>query len=302
MTFVRRLAAAVLPGLVAASAWAVPGYAEVAAIFNRRCIVCHQGDNAPNGLQLDRHAAIIAGSRRGPVVVPGSAAGSELVKRIRGERLPRMPLTGPPFLDATEIATIEAWIAAGAAPGALPAEAATTPAPLAPAPDGPVDYRQVEPILLARCVKCHVESGGRMGPPPEGYVLRTYAQTLAAGERVRVVPGNPAASELLRRVRGLAQPRMPFDGPPWLGDAEITLLERWIADGARDRDGKPAPLPVGAALRLRGTLTAPGEVDGMPFSAAGARVDRAPRVGGAVELRGVVEADGSVRALRLRAR
>lgn len=301
MTLSRRLAATALPLLAAASAWAAPGYAEVAAIFDRRCVVCHQGENAPNGLRLDSHAAVLAGSRRGAVVVAGSAAGSELVKRIRGERLPRMPLAGPPFLDATEVATIEAWIDAGAAPGAAPAAAAPPPA-VPGATEGPVDYRQVEPILLARCVKCHVESGGRMGPPPEGYVLRTYAQTLAAGERVRVVPGNPAASELLRRVRGLAQPRMPFDGPPWLGDADIRLLERWIADGARDRDGRPAPVPVGAAVRLRGTLTAPGEVDGMPFSAAGARIDRAPRVGGAVELRGVVEADGSVRALRLRAR
>lgn len=52
-----------------------------------------------------------------------------------------------------------------------------------------------------------------MGALPEGYLLSSYAATLASGERARVVPGNPVASELVRRIRGQARPRMPYDGP-----------------------------------------------------------------------------------------
>ena len=36
-----------------------------------------------------------------------------------------------------------------------------------------------------------------------------------------MVPGKPEASELVRRIRGQAHPRMPFDGPPYLSDDEI---------------------------------------------------------------------------------
>ncbi|MDB5904630.1 MAG: hypothetical protein JWM26_3508 [Betaproteobacteria bacterium] len=277
-----------------------PTYAEVAPIFNSRCTLCHSGAAAPNGVQLDSYERVIKGGKNGPVVIPGTPGASELVKRIRGERLPRMPLTGPPYLGDAEIALVEAWIQAGAPQGGE-APAPAQPARAPPAPGTPVTYAHVEPIL-ARCVKCHVESGGLRGPPPEGYVLRTYEQTLAAGERVRVVPGNPAASALLRRVKGLERPRMPFDGPPWLGDAEIALIERWIIDGARDRDGKPAPVPAGAQVRLRGTLTAPREIDGVPFSPEGARTERGLRTGASAELRGVVQPDGTIRATRVRPR
>lgn len=285
---------------LAAGAQAAPTFAEVATLLNARCVICHTGASAPNGLQLTSYDAVMAGGKNGPVVVAGAPAGSELIKRIRGERQPRMPLTGPPWLTDAEVALIEGWIKDGAKPGA--ALAAAAPARPAAPVTGPVNYAHIEPILLSRCVKCHVESGGKMGPPPEGYVLRSYEQTIAATDRVRVVPGNPAASELLRKVQGVSRPRMPFDGPPWLADEEIALLSRWIADGARSRDGKPAPLPVGAQVRLRGTLTAPGELDGAAFSTPGTRIDKGPRVGGAVELRGTVQADGSIRAERLRAR
>ena len=302
-----RGAATALAALVAllidaqCGALAAPTFADVAPIFNSRCTACHAGPAACNGLRLDSYASVLTGAKRGPVLIAGSSRSSELVKRIRGESQPRMPLSGPPYLSEKEIGLIEAWIQAGA-PRGVDVPATPPPDRAAPAPGAPVAYAEVEPILLTRCVKCHAESGGQMGAAPEGFVLRTYEQTLAVGERVRIVPGNPGASELLRRVKGLSRPRMPFDGPPWLADDEIALIERWIAQGARDRDGKPAPIPVGAAVRFRGTLTGPGEIDGMPFTGAGRGGDRSPAVGNAAELRGVVEADGTIRATRIRAR
>lgn len=80
----------------------------------------------------------------------------------------------------------------------------------------------IAPIFTAHCAKCDTENGLR-GPGHEGYRLTSYQDTLSAHERTRIVPGKPQASELVRRNRGQALPRMPFDGQPYLNDDDITL-------------------------------------------------------------------------------
>jgi len=288
------LALGLQPG--AARAQGAPSYADVATILGERCIVCHQGEAAPLGLRLDSYAGAMKGSQKGPVIKPGDARGSELAKRVRGESLPRMPLTGPPWLSGEQIALIERWIAAGAAEGAKPAGSAS---PKEKRPGDPVTYADVAPILIGRCAKCHTENGLR-GPAPEGYLLNSYAATVSTADRARVVADHPDASELVRRIRGQAQPRMPFDGPPYLSGAEIALIERWIAQGARDEQGKSTPLPAGARVRLHGRLDANGALDGLKFDSRGARLRAA--TGAYVELRGTIQSDGSVRAERVRGR
>lgn len=296
-------AAAILAGstgFASAATWA-----ELAPLFAEHCTVCHSGDSAPLGLRLDSLEGVLAGSENGPVVVAGDPEASELVRRLRGTSEPRMPLTGPPWLDEADIARIERWIAEGMPAGAETAdtaEAGTVPArPAPPGPGEPVLFSHVEPILLARCVKCHRRADGYQ--PPEGLVLATYADVLAGGERVVVVPGRPLHSELIRRVRGLSQPRMPFDGPPWLDEEEIALLGRWIADGARDAEGRPAPVPAGREVRYRGILTQRWAVDGAEVVVDGAtRMRKLPAVGEPAEIRGVVLPDGRVRATRIRRR
>lgn len=74
-----------------------------------RCIECHGPDKAKAGLRLDLPDDLLS------VVVPGSPAESELVRRVR---LPRtdeesMPPRGAP-LSAEEIEALEAWVARGA--------------------------------------------------------------------------------------------------------------------------------------------------------------------------------------------
>ncbi|HEX6362875.1 MAG TPA: c-type cytochrome domain-containing protein [Albitalea sp.] len=264
-------AAAALVGFSATQAQAAPTFGEVSAILAERCIVCHQGEAAPLGLRLDSYAGVMRGSGRGPVVRPKDAPASELVRRVRGESQPRMPLTGPPWLTDGQIATLEQWIAAGA-PEGKPAAAAPAPARTRQ-PGDPVTYAEVAPILVGRCAKCH-GANSIMGRAPEGYRLDNFRATLDASDRARVVPGNPEASELVRRIRGTSSPRMPFDGPPYLDAGQIRLIEQWIAQGARDADGNPSPVPAGARVRFRG----------------------------AEELRGVVQPDGSIRVTRLRRR
>ena len=88
-------------------------FADVAPIFNQSCTTCHSGHDAPLKLHLDSYDAVMAGSKYGPVVVPGKPGESELVKRIRGESTPRMPYKKPP-LPADEIQRIADWVAQGA--------------------------------------------------------------------------------------------------------------------------------------------------------------------------------------------
>jgi uncharacterized membrane protein len=283
----------------------LPVYADVALVFNKRCTMCHRGSQAPLGLRLNSYDNIRAGSQNGPVIVPGNPGSSELVRRILGKSQPRMPLTGPPWLSESEMNVIERWIAAGApegeegltkkrAPGAVPPKATTA--------DQPITYAGVAPIISKHCVKCHAGKG-MMGPPPEGYRLDSYESILASRDRARVIPGSAAASELVRRIRGRSLPRMPFDGPPYLDEAEIELIVSWIAQGARDSDGNKGPVPVGAKVRMNGRLTEEWELDGMPLIVdSKTRLKKAPSAGGYVEVRGIVQSDGRIRATTIRTR
>lgn len=281
---------------------AAEGFAAIAPLFLQHCVVCHGGANPVLGLRLDSFDGVMAGSSRGPVVRPGNVAGSELIRRLRGESLPRMPLTGPPFLGDAEIAKVAAWVGAGAPRGGGEETLAPVLSRTLPPAGQEVRYGDVAAIFLQRCVRCHSQPG-ILGSPPHGLRLTGLAETLQGGERVVVVPGVPQASELFRRVTGVAEPRMPFDGPPYLSPEEIRVIGDWIAQGARDAEGRPAPLPVGEPVRFTGELTDRWAVDDLVLRVSGiTRIDKAPRVGDRVEVRGVVDADGGIRVLRLRRR
>lgn len=287
--------------MLAASVGAIAqdvSYQTLSPILTARCVMCHSGPAAAAELRLDTLENLQRGSRNGPVVKSGQPADSELIRRLKGVSQPRMPLTGPPFLSDEDIGLFERWIAAG-----LPAGAGIAAAPKPPpkAPPAVPTYADVAPIFATRCAKCHTEKGV-MGPAPEGYLLNSYAGTLASSDRARVVPGAAAASELARRIRGSARPRMPFDGPPYLSDAEIELIVRWIDAGARDAAGTPAPLPAGARVRLHGLLGADGRLDGLTLRLpATARIERAA-TGSYVEVRGRVADDGAIVVERVRGR
>lgn len=292
--------------VLAAPPAASADWARVSAIFQDRCIACHVGEYAPLGLSLESHAGVMAGSENGPVLAPQAPETSRLYQRITGAAEPRMPLDGPPFLDEAQIGIIRAWIANGA-PGPAPESNESTPADTPPPPpdpraDGAVTFGEVERIFLQRCVLCHSDNS-KYDNPPEGLRLTSRDDVLAGGERVVVIPGNPHASELIRRVEGLASPRMPFDGPPWLSDEDVALLRDWIAGGAMDDAMRPAATPVGARVRLRGILTAPDAIDGARFTiTSGTRIDDRPAIGRPAEMRGRVAADGTIVATRLRGR
>lgn len=275
-----------------------PAWPEVQELFTRHCVICHGAGLASQGLRLDSRESVLAGGSNGPVVVAGNPDDSELMRRIRGQSLPRMPLTGPPYLNDAETALIADWIRALGAQTAAgaPADGASPP----PAESGP--FSPVAAILVPRCATCH-SPNGRMGPAPEGFVATSYENLLDARERAWIVPGHPLASELARRIRGQSLPRMPFDGPPYLGEGDIEIIENWIAAGAPNDQGRTAPLPVGARVRLGGTLSGRWQLDGLPLRVApGTRIRENLSLGQRVEVRGWVESDGAIAAERIRSR
>jgi hypothetical protein len=89
-----------------------PTWRDVEPIFVERCVMCHSSQGASKGLRLDTLDGAIAGSADGAVLIPGNADASELVLRLRGESLPRMPFLSYP-LSTDQIALIIQWIDAG---------------------------------------------------------------------------------------------------------------------------------------------------------------------------------------------
>ncbi|MHC4108501.1 MAG: c-type cytochrome domain-containing protein [Planctomycetota bacterium] len=93
-----------------------------------------------------------------------------------------------------------------------------------------VDFEShVRPLLVARCSECH-------GPQRQkaGLVLDPIAEAFNRDrDEWVIVPGEPEQSLLVERIRLEADhpDRMPKRGDP-LSTDEITLIERWIAQGA----------------------------------------------------------------------
>lgn len=88
-------------------------------------------------------------------------------------------------------------------------------------------WQEVGALFRKRCTNCHSGIAGAS----RGLRLDGYSHALTGSENgIVMMWGNAPESELIRRVRGEATPRMPFLGPP-LPQEEIDLLEAWIAAG-----------------------------------------------------------------------
>ena len=108
-----------------ASAWCgedtrPPSYSlDVAPILAAKCFTCHGPDESSRkaGLRLDRREdALRAEEGLSAAIVPGAPDESELLRRVlstdEDERMP--PADGHEALTTQEVATLRAWIEAGA--------------------------------------------------------------------------------------------------------------------------------------------------------------------------------------------
>ncbi len=126
----------------------------------------------------------------------------------------------------------------------LAASAAAAPA-AAPAPksaaDAPTFETHVRPLLKAYCTDCH----GEEAKPKGGLDLRLRRLMVEGGDTgPAVVPGKPDDSPLFTRVRDGEMP----PGKKKLTAAEVDVLRRWIASGAKTERDEPKALGVGMPI------------------------------------------------------
>jgi len=103
----------------------------------------------------------------------------------------------------------------------------------------------IQPILESNCLRCHNEDDAK-----GGLRMDTHAAIMEGGDTAdAIVPGDPAASELMVRLhlRPIDKGVMPDEGRA-LEPGEIALLEAWVKTGAEWPDGitlterKPKPV------------------------------------------------------------
>jgi hypothetical protein len=121
-------------------------------------------------------------------------------------------------------------------------------------------YAKIQPILEASCLECH--QGGK---PKGGLHLDTLAGALKGGKSdgAAIVPGDPAKSSLITRIRSEDPDEMMPPKGHRLAAADIATIEQWIKEGAAWPEYRPlstrlTPLTDDLAFLRRVTLDTVG--------------------------------------------
>ena len=92
----------------------LPSYsAQVEPILKSKCLTCHSAAAKMGGLVLETYDSLLKGGVHGPAITPSRSSESRLLLMLEGKIQPRMPFGADP-LPAADIATLKAWIDAGA--------------------------------------------------------------------------------------------------------------------------------------------------------------------------------------------
>ncbi|MES2648452.1 MAG: DUF1553 domain-containing protein [Bacteroidota bacterium] len=88
---------------------------------------------------------------------------------------------------------------------------------------------EVKPIINKQCISCH---GGVKQQAGFSLLFREEALAKTESGRPAIIPGNPAQSELMRRITNKdPEERMPYKHDP-LSKQEIAIFRDWIKQGA----------------------------------------------------------------------
>jgi mono/diheme cytochrome c family protein len=209
---------------------------EVLPILREACFRCH-GEKEKGGLKLNTRAAALAGGEsKRPAIVPGQAAASELVARIKHpDEEERMPPTGDALTPA-QIAVLAAWINAGAE---------------WPAPPLPPEIITPAPVLgdAAFLRRVYFDT---VGVPPAERDVRSFLADRSPDKRERVIDRLLADErwadhwvsywqDVLAENPSMLKPSLNNTGP-----------FRWYLYDAL-RDGKPMDQLVTELILLRGS-------------------------------------------------
>ena len=87
---------------------------QIAPIFNKHCVACHNSEDRDGELSLESYAELQKGGEHGPALLAGTSASSRMIRMITGTAKPTMPPEDEGSLSEKEIAILKAWIDAGA--------------------------------------------------------------------------------------------------------------------------------------------------------------------------------------------
>ena len=253
--------------LVTTPCLGAPAYdREIAPILRTYCSGCHNDREAESGFSVERFATLRrGGDGEGDPILPGDAAASGLVQRIRSTAADHMPPADEPQLPAADLATLEAWIAAGA-PGpatdasiletlSVPALAAYKGAQPVTAVAGTVDGGRLA-VARGRTIEIIPVQNGRPADRPAAVFADLPGRVAALhfsrdGGRLVVAAG-------VVGLRGVAEIRDAATGKvlqsfgnhrDLLYDAELSPDEQTLATAGYDRSIKLWKVADGTLLR-----------------------------------------------------
>ena len=231
---------------------------HVLPILEQRCNDCHHAPfdrsgrlvNPKAGLRFDSYEHVMKGNLDGPVVYANDLEKSSLYTVINlseDDDLFMPPKGGP--LDTEQIDIIKRWISEGAKPSSSPVSATVGGIPAA---DEPVSFtNHILPLFEERCMECHTApyvKNSRTIKPRAGLRLDTYEWVLKGNlDGAIVSPGNHVESTLFQVITlDEDDPEiMPPKGDP-LTEEQITMVKRWILEGAGEQPAATAADPNAA--------------------------------------------------------
>ena len=252
---------------VAGQCAATPSYErDVVPILRTYCSGCHNDSDKEGELSVERFASLRhGGAESGDPVKPGDPAGSVMIKRIESAAGDHMPPDDEPQPSAAEIATLMAWIAAGA-PGpqddaSILKSLATPKLPPHVGPK-PVTAASVSPdgsrLAVARGRAVDIVDAASLGAAPQvilsladlpGKVMAVHFSR--DGKRL-VVAGGIAGLSGAAQLRDAATGTVirEFAGHrDLLHDAELSPDEKLLATAGYDRSVKLWNVADGSLVR-----------------------------------------------------
>lgn len=103
-------------------------------------------------------------------------------------------------------------------------------------------FETTDPNGRQACTICHTNvgrtpAGGLNLLASASYAALVNVNSVAKPGEVLVVPGNPDASYLVKKLEGdvsIVGRRMPRNGPPYLTEGQVLVIRRWIQEGAKN--------------------------------------------------------------------
>ena len=245
---------------------------HVLPILEERCNDCHHAPfdrsgrlvNPKASLRFDSFTEVMKGNLDGPVIVAKDPEKSRLytVMNLPEDDDLFMPPKGGP-VDSEQIDIIKRWIVEGANPSKN--SVSSTKGGI-PGPEEPVSFNDhILPLFESRCLECHGEpfvKNGRTIKPKAGLRLDEYEWVIKGNLDGTIVTAEDPEGSALYRVITLPDDDpeiMPPKGDP-LSKDQITMIKRWILEGASERPAAVAADP-NAPPKPKKTETVSAEVD-----------------------------------------